>query len=67
MGRLSLEEAMKLLDVKTIPGKSWQLERLRKQMERLVDTRGKSYVWENRRELLNQWEQYSKPKFKSCL
>ena len=65
--RLSLEEAMKLLGVQTIPGKPRQLARFLNWMERLVETRGESFVLANRSDLLNQWEEFSKVKFKNCV
>ena len=64
--RLSLEDVMELLEVKTIPGEPRQLERLREWIEKLVEKRGRDGVWENRRELLNRWEQHLKSKSKSC-
>ena len=64
---LSLEDVMELLDVQTIPGKARELERLRRWIERMVKSRGKDYVWENRQNLISQWEQYSKTSFKSCV
>ena len=36
-------------------------------MERLVETRGESFVLANRSDLLNQWEEFSKVKFKNCV
>ena len=65
--RLSLKDVMELLGVQTIPGKARELERLRRWIERMVTSRGKDYVWENRRNLISQWEQYSKTSFKSCV
>ena len=67
MSGLSLEDVMKLLGVQTIPGKPWQVERLRKWVERLVESRGEAYVLEHRRDLLKQWEEFSKAKFKTCV
>ena len=64
---LSLEDVMELLDVQTIPGKARELERLRRWIERMVKSRGEDYVWENRQNLISQWEQYSKTSFKSCV
>ena len=64
---LSLKDVMELLDVQTIPGKARELERLRRWIERMVKSRGKDYVWENRQNLISQWEQYSKTSFKSCV
>ena len=60
MSDLGLRDVMKLLGLQTIPGKSWQAERLRKWIERLVESRGEAYVLENRRDLLKQWEEFSK-------
>lgn len=65
MTLISIEDVMKLLDVQTIPGKPWQLERFRKWIESLAEKRGVDYVWENKRNLLNQWEQQIKAKSKS--
>ncbi len=67
MTPLSLEEVLQLLDVQTAHEEQWQLERLRKWVERLVETRGKDYVLDNRSDILNQWEQHISGKFKSCL
>ena len=67
MVHLSLEEAMKLLEVQTIPGKPRQLVRFRNWIERLVECRGETFVWANRRDLLNQWEEFSKVNFKNCV
>ena len=67
MVRLSLEEAMKLLGVQTIPGKPRQLARFLKWIEKLVDNRGESFVLANRSDLLNQWEEFSQVKFKNCV
>ncbi len=67
MTPLSLEEVLQLLDVQTAHAEQWQLERLRKWVERLVETRGKDYVLDNRNDILNQWEQHISGKFKSCL
>ena len=67
MSDLGLEDVMKLLGVQTIPGKSWQAERFRKWIERLVESRGEAYVLENRRDLLKQWDEFFKTKFKSCV
>ena len=64
---LSLEDAMKLLAVQTIPGKPRQLVRFLNWMERLVETRGESFVLANRSDLLNQWEEFSEAKFKNCV
>jgi hypothetical protein len=65
--RLSLKDVWELLDVQTIPGKARELERLRRWIERMVKSRGKDYVWENRQDLISQWEQYAKTSFKSCV
>ena len=46
MTRLGIEDIMELLDMQTIPGEPWQLERFYKWIERLVEKRGKDYVWE---------------------
>jgi hypothetical protein len=67
LAHLSLEDAMKLLEVQAIPGKSWQMDRFRNWIERLVENRGESFVLANRRDLLNQWEEFSKARFKTCL
>jgi hypothetical protein len=64
---LSLEDAMKLLAVQTFPGKPWQQARFREWIARLVDARGESFVLANRSKLLNQWEEFSKVKFKNCV
>jgi hypothetical protein len=64
---LSLEDAMKLLEVQDIPGKPWQLARFRNWIERLVESRGETFVLANRRDLLNQWEEFSKVSFKTCV
>jgi hypothetical protein len=67
VAHLSLEEAMQLLEVQTIPGKPRQLVRFRNWIERLVECRGETFVWANRRDLLNQWEEFSKVNFKNCV
>ena len=58
MTRLSLEDVMNLLGVQFIPGTPGQLERLRKWIESLVEKRGNTFVLENRRGLLDQWERH---------
>ena len=65
--RLTLEDAMKLLAVQTIPGKPRQLARFLNWIERLVEIRGESFVLANRSDLLNQWKEFSKVKFKNCV
>jgi hypothetical protein len=68
MGKnLSLKDVLELLGSPTPSGEPFQLERLRKWVESVVETRGEDYVWEHRRELLAQWEQHATGKFKSCL
>ena len=67
MVHLSLEDAMKLLAVQTIPGKPRQVARFLSWMERLVENRGESFVLANRSDLLNQWEEFSQVKFKNCV
>ena len=64
---LNLKNVLELLGSPALAGEQSQLERLRKWVERLVETRGKDYVWEHRRELLTQWEEHATGKFKSCL
>jgi len=66
MTHLSIEDVMELLDVESIPGKPWQLERVRKWIERFVEIRGREYVWENRQNLLSQWEKQPKAKTEHC-
>ncbi len=66
MTRLNVEDVMELLEVETIAGTTRQLERLCKWIETLVEKRGKVEVWENRRKLLSQWEEYLKGTSKSC-
>jgi len=56
--RLSLEDVMNLLGVQFIPGTPGQLERLRKWIGSLVEKRGNTFVLENRRGLLDQWERH---------
>ena len=67
MVRLSVEDALKLLQVQTIPGKPWQVARFRKWIERVVESRGESFVMANRLDLLNQWEEFAKTTFKNCV
>ena len=67
MVRLSVEDAMKLLQVQAIPGKPWQAARFRNWIERVVESRGESFVMDNRLDLLNQWEEFAKGKFKNCV
>jgi hypothetical protein len=64
---LSLEEVLQLLGVQTAHEEQWQLERLRKWVERLVEARGKEYVLDNRSDIVNEWEQHISGKFKSCV
>jgi len=64
--RLSLKDVMKLLDVQTIAGNPWQLERVCRWIDRLVEKRGHNYVWENRQTLLSQWEKQLKAKSEHC-
>ncbi len=66
MTRLSLEEVMTLLGIDTVNGTPKQVERLRKWIESLVEKRGNAFVMENRRNLLDQWEQHMKLKVESC-
>ncbi len=66
MTRMSLEDVKKLLELQTIPGKPWQLERLCKWIEKLVEKNGEMEVRKNRRNILRQWEQHLKAKSKSC-
>ena len=67
MVRLSLEDAMKLLELQTVPGKPRQLTSFRNWIQRLVDSRGETFVLANKRDLLNQWEEFSKTSFKNCV
>ncbi len=66
MTRLSLEEVTTLLGIDTVNGTPKQVERLRKWIESLVEKRGNAFVMENRRNLLDQWEQHMKLKIESC-
>jgi hypothetical protein len=66
MTRLSIEEVMTLLGIDTVNGTPKQVERLRKWIESLVEKRGNAFVMENRRNLLDQWEQHMKLKIESC-
>ncbi len=66
MTRLSIEEVMTLLGIDTVNGTTKQVERLRKWIESLVEKRGNAFVMENRRNLLDQWEQHMKLKIESC-
>jgi len=65
--RLSVEDAMKLLQVQAIPGKPWQVARFRNWIERVVESRGEAFVMANRLDLLNQWEEFAKGRFKNCV
>jgi len=67
MAHLSLEEAMQLLEVQSIPGKPGQLGRFRNWIQRLVESRGETFVSTNRRDLLDQWEEFAGVKFKNCI
>jgi glutamate synthase domain-containing protein 3 len=67
VAHLSLEEAMQLLEVQTIPGEPRQLVRFRNWIERLVESHGETFVSSNRHYLLNQWEEFSKVTFKNCV
>ena len=64
--QLGLEEVKNLLGVDTVDGTQRQVERLCRWVERLVETRGKAFVLENRRSLLDQLDQHMKLKTKSC-
>ncbi len=55
-----------MLGVDAINGTPRQVERLRRWVERLVETRGKAFILENRQSLLDQWGQHMKLKTKSC-
>jgi len=66
MTHLSLEEVMTLLGIDTVNGTPKQVERLRRWIESLVEKRGNAFVMENRRNLLDQWEQHMKLKIESC-
>ena len=66
MTRLSLEDVMRLLGVQSLPGTPGQLERLRRWIESLVKTRGNTFVLENKRVLLDQWEQHMVLKTYDC-
>ena len=66
MTRLGIEDVMELLDVQTVPGEPWQVERVHKWIERLVKTLGRDYVWENRQNLLSQWQKQLKAKSEHC-
>jgi hypothetical protein len=57
---------MTLLGIDTVNGTPKQVERLRKWIESLVEKRGNAFVMENRRNLLEQWEQHMKLKVESC-
>jgi len=65
--RLNLEDAMNLLEVQAITGTAYQAERFRRWIEKLVVSQGESFVLANRRDLLNQWEDFSKDTFKTCV
>jgi len=65
--RLNLEDAMNLLEVQAITGTAYQAERFRRWIENLVVSQGESFVLANRRDLLNQWEDFSKDTFKTCV
>ena len=64
--RLSLEDVMNLLGVQSVPGTPGQLERLRRWIESLVEKRGNTFVLENRRSLLEQWERHMVLKTYDC-
>lgn len=66
MTRLSLEDVTNLLGVQFVPGTPGQLERLRRWIESLVETRGNTFVLENRRVLLDQWERHMILKTYDC-
>lgn len=66
MTHLSLEDVTHLLGRQTISGTAGQLERLRRWIERMVDTRGSDFVRENRHNLLRLWDLHMKVKSKSC-
>jgi hypothetical protein len=63
---INIKDVIELLDAQFADMEKWQLERLRKWIESLVQARGRDYVRENRQEILAKWEQYSKGKFKTC-
>jgi len=64
--RLSLEDVTNLLGVQFVSGTPGQLERLRRWIESLVETRGNTFVLENRRVLLDQWERHMILKTYDC-
>jgi hypothetical protein len=66
MTRLSLEEVMNLLGVDAINGTPGQVERLRRWIEGMVEKRGNAFVLDNRRRLLDQWEQHVNLKIEIC-
>ena len=64
---LSLEDAIELLEVPAIPAEPRQQARFHNWIGRLVESRGETFVLTNRRDLLNQWEEFSKANFKTCV
>jgi hypothetical protein len=62
-----MQDVLELLDARAVPGEPWQLEKLRKWIEGLVEARGSDYVRQNRRELLTQWNEHARGRFKSCV
>jgi hypothetical protein len=63
---LTLEKVSELLGVEIIQAEPWQIKKLCRWVEGILRSRGEAYLRENRTEILGQWEQYMKNKFKTC-
>jgi len=64
--RLAPEKVFELLGVEIILAESWHIKKLCRWVEGILRSRGEAYLRENRTEILGQWEQYMKNKFKTC-
>ncbi len=57
MGKLSLEKVYELLETAEIPGNEIELDVLRTRIGELLELNGEDWIRENRRMLLDQWQQ----------
>lgn len=57
MGKLSLEKVYELLETAEIPGNEIELDVLRTRVGELLELNGEDWIRENRRMLLDQWQQ----------
>jgi hypothetical protein len=57
MGKPSLEKVYELLETAEIPGNEIELDVLRTRVGELLELNGEDWIRENRRMLLDQWQQ----------